>query len=139
MSLKIARELWDISLKTKTDILDKKHSEIVEKAKQLEFSDFCKNFRNWDKQSDSGIPFQFNLYNIKSYGFFKYFKFLLSKIKTFIFELFLVNNKFHLEYFLIAENNSLKEVELFNPNIKIRAFICVRYKRVRLIDNIALN
>ena len=63
----------------------------------------------------------------------------IDKIKTFIFELFLVNNKFHLEYFLIAETNSLKEVELFNPNIKIRAFICVRYKRVRLIDNIALN
>ncbi len=63
----------------------------------------------------------------------------IDKIKTFIFELFLVNNKFHLEYFLIAETNSLKKVELFNPNIKIRAFICVRYQRVRLIDNIALN
>ena len=63
----------------------------------------------------------------------------IDKIKTFIFELFLENNKFHLEYFLIAENSSLKEVESFNPNIKIRAFICVRCQRIRLIDNIALN
>ena len=84
MSIKIARELWDISLKTQTEILDKKHSEIVDSAKQLEFSDFCKNFRNWDKQSDSGIPFQFNIYNVRSYGFLKYIKFLLSKIKTLI-------------------------------------------------------
>ena len=34
MSLNVARELWNISLKTKTDILDKKHSGIVENAKQ---------------------------------------------------------------------------------------------------------
>ena len=61
------------------------------------------------------------------------------KIKNFISELFLVNKKFHLEYFCIAENTSLKEVVSFNPKIKIRAFICARFQGVRLIDNIALN
>ena len=62
-----------------------------------------------------------------------------NKIKNFISELFLINKKFHLEYFCIAENTSLKEVASFNPKIKIRAFISARFQGVRLIDNIALN
>ena len=62
-----------------------------------------------------------------------------NKIKNFISELFLANKKFHLEYFCIAENTSLKEVASFNPKIKIRAFISARFQGVRLIDNIALN
>ena len=63
----------------------------------------------------------------------------IIKIKDFISNLFLVNKKFHLEYFCIAESNSLDEIVSFSPNIKIRAFICARFQRVRLIDNIALN
>ena len=63
----------------------------------------------------------------------------LDKIKEFINKLFSENKKFHLEYFCVAENTSLKEVTSFNPDVKIRAFICVRFQRIRLIDNIALN
>ena len=63
----------------------------------------------------------------------------IIKIKDFISNLFLVNKKFHLEYFCIAESNSLEEIVSFNPNIKIRAFICVKVQGIRLIDNIALN
>ena len=84
MSLKIAKELWNISLHTQTNKLDNKHSEIVENAKKIEFYNLCQNFRNWESQSDSGIPFQLNLYNFKSYGFLKYLKFLLAKIRNFI-------------------------------------------------------
>ena len=84
MSLKIVRELWEVSLNTRTDILDRKHSEIVNNAKKIEFSDFCKSYRNWDQQSDSGIPFQINFYNFHSYGYIRYLKYLISKIKTLI-------------------------------------------------------
>lgn len=84
MSLNVARELWNISLGTNTDILDKKHSSIVENAKKTEFSKFCQNFRNWESQSDSGIPFQVNIYNFKSYGFMKYLKYLISKLTKII-------------------------------------------------------
>ena len=63
MSLNLAKELWNISLDTKTEILDKKHSGIVENAKKVKFANFSQNFRNWDSQSDSGIPFQLNIYN----------------------------------------------------------------------------
>ena len=62
-----------------------------------------------------------------------------DKIKDFINKLFLFNEHFNLEYFYIAESCSLKELESFNPKIKIRAFICVKVQGVRLIDNIALN
>lgn len=62
-----------------------------------------------------------------------------DEIKRFISDLYLESKKFDLEYFCIAEANSLKEVKFFNPKIKIRAFISVRVKGIRLIDNIALN
>ena len=62
----------------------------------------------------------------------------ISEIKFYIGEIFLMNKKFDLEYFYIAENHSLKEVKSFNSKLKLRAFICVKAKGVRLIDNIAL-
>ena len=62
----------------------------------------------------------------------------ISKIKNLIGELFLMSQKFDLEYFCIAENHSLKEVKSFNSKLKLRAFICVKAKGIRLIDNIAL-
>ena len=46
MSLKLAKELWNISLDTKTEILDKKHSGIVENAKKVKFANFSQNFRS---------------------------------------------------------------------------------------------
>ena len=62
-----------------------------------------------------------------------------DKIKDFINNLFLLDKKFHLEYFYIVESTSLKEVISFNPDVKIRAFICARFQKTRLIDNIPLN
>ncbi len=62
----------------------------------------------------------------------------INEIKFYIGELFLMNKKFDLEYFYIAENHSLKEVKSFSSKLKLRAFICVKAKGVRLIDNIAL-
>ena len=64
MSFEIAKKLYYISLKTKTNDLDKKHSQIVSGAKKLKFSKILKDFRNWDLQSESGIPFQLNFYNL---------------------------------------------------------------------------
>ena len=84
MTLKIARKLYEIALETFTDDLDDKHYQIVSGAKKFPFSKFIKDFRNWDLQSDSGIPFQVNLYNFKSYGNFRYLKYLISKIIKFI-------------------------------------------------------
>ena len=68
---------------------------------------------------------------IKNYNF--------NEIKGLVSKIFLGNEKFNLEYFYITENTSLKEVESFNPNIKLRAFICAKVQGIRLIDNIALN
>ncbi len=62
-----------------------------------------------------------------------------NEIKGFVSKIFLGNENFNLEYFCITENNSLKEVESFNPSVKLRAFICARVQGIRLIDNIALN
>ncbi len=84
MSFDIAKKLYYISLKTKTNDLDKKHSQIVSGAKELKFSQILNDFRNWDLQSDSGIPFQVNFYNFKSFGVIRYVKFLATKIRKFI-------------------------------------------------------
>lgn len=84
MDLNIAKELWKTSLNTEVKNLDKKHSEIVSGAKNKDFREFIRKFRNWDLQSDSGIPFQLNFYSISSYGFIKYIRFIASKLKTFL-------------------------------------------------------
>jgi len=62
----------------------------------------------------------------------------LNEINNLISELYQANGKFNLEYFCIAENYSLKKVKSLNSKLKLRAFICVNVKGVRLIDNIAL-
>ena len=85
MTKEIAKILYQISLKTKTNNLDKKHSRIVAGAKKIGYSDLIRDYRNWDMQSDSGIPFQINLYNFKAFGNLRYIRYLLSKLKTFIF------------------------------------------------------
>jgi pantoate--beta-alanine ligase len=46
---------------------------------------------------------------------------------------------FELEYFTIAEENTLEEIENYNENSKYRAFIAVFVNNIRLIDNISLN
>ncbi|GGG56475.1 pantoate--beta-alanine ligase [Epilithonimonas arachidiradicis] len=44
-----------------------------------------------------------------------------------------------LEYFLIADENTLKEVDFFSTDHSYRAFIVVNVGKVRLIDNMHLN
>ena len=84
MSESIAKDLWELSLKTNVNNLDKKHSNIVDKAKNRSFDKFYKSFRNWSLQSDCGIPFQFNLYSLKSYGILKYLRYWMAKIKSYV-------------------------------------------------------
>tara|TARA_Y100001968_G_C19444616_1_gene764592 strand:+ start:3401 stop:4471 length:1071 start_codon:yes stop_codon:yes gene_type:complete len=82
MNLDIAKNLWYLSLETETNELDSKHANIVSDVKNKTFDSFCKEFRNWSKQNDCGIPFQLNFYNLKSYGFLKYTKYIASKLKN---------------------------------------------------------
>ena len=81
MNLDVAKKLWYLSLQTETNDLDTKHAKIVGSVKDRSFDSFYKEFRNWSKQDDCGIPFQLNFYNLKSYGFLKYLKYILSKLK----------------------------------------------------------
>ena len=46
---------------------------------------------------------------------------------------------FELEYFTIAEETTLKELDNYNNQCKYRAFIAVFANNIRLIDNISLN
>ena len=85
MSFEIAKNLYDVSLKSNTTDLDNKHSRIVSGAKEIKFSNLLKDYRNWDLQSDSGIPFQINFYNFKSYGYLRYLRYLISKLRKFLF------------------------------------------------------
>ncbi len=62
----------------------------------------------------------------------------LEEINYFISNFYVNKKKFNLEYFYIAENHSLKVVKSLNSNLKLRAFISVKVKGIRLIDNIAL-
>ncbi|MAR25862.1 MAG: hypothetical protein CMC50_00310 [Flavobacteriaceae bacterium] len=81
MSIKIAKKLWQISKKTKTHNLDKKHSHIVDSAKNFEFDKFLNSYRNWEKQNDQEAPFQFNFYSFKSFGYFNYLRYFLGILK----------------------------------------------------------
>lgn len=48
-------------------------------------------------------------------------------------------NNFKLEYFIIADEETLKETDFFYKNKKYRAFIVVHIRDVRLIDNLHLD
>ena len=63
----------------------------------------------------------------------------LTKVKSFVKNEFIQNKELDLEYFEVAEIESLKSANEFTPNTKYRAFIAVFADKVRLIDNIALN
>ena len=54
-------------------------------------------------------------------------------------EAFQSNPNLKLEYFEIAESETLKPALVFDPSKKYRAFIAAFAGEVRLIDNIALN
>ena len=82
MNIEIAKQLWEISLTTATNDLDLKHKSILNKAKQISFEKVKRNFRYWEMQNDMEVPLQFNFYSLRFYGFTKYLKNLLSKIKN---------------------------------------------------------
>lgn len=63
----------------------------------------------------------------------------IGEIKERIGKEFANQKAFRLEYFEIAESQTLKLAQKFKKNIKYRAFIAVYAENVRLIDNLALN
>ena len=62
----------------------------------------------------------------------------LSDVKTFVEKTF-ENSDFELEYFIIADEETLKEVDKIENGRNYRAFIVVLVDGVRLIDNIHLD
>jgi len=63
----------------------------------------------------------------------------LQKIYNFVQESFQSEKTLELEYFSIADSQTLIEITEKSPNQKCRAFIAVFLGNVRLIDTIALN
>lgn len=63
----------------------------------------------------------------------------VSEIYLKVKDVFTESVTFELEYFTIAEENTLEEIENYNKNSKYRAFIAVFVNNIRLIDNISLN
>lgn len=63
----------------------------------------------------------------------------VSETVTFVKESFESDKDFALEYFVIADEETLKTVTHKEANKKYRGFIVVHIDNVRLIDNIALN
>ncbi len=62
-----------------------------------------------------------------------------TKITNWVTNEFANNEKFELEYFIIANASTLKPIKRKIKNQKYRAFIAVYASNIRLIDNIALN
>ena len=63
----------------------------------------------------------------------------ISELNKMVAQLFSENTSIELEYFEIADENSLKTVEKIEKDTKYRAFIAAFVGEVRLIDNLALN
>ncbi len=63
----------------------------------------------------------------------------IAKVKSFVKNEFIQNTELDLEYFDIADTETLKSVIKIIPHTKYRAFIAVFAGKIRLIDNIALN
>lgn len=63
----------------------------------------------------------------------------LQEIYQFVQDEFNSEPLFDLEYFIIANENSLEEVSSINSQEKQRAFIAVNIGKVRLIDNLSLS
>lgn len=62
-----------------------------------------------------------------------------AQVSKFVEDLFSKNKLLTLEYFVIADANTLKLVKRRSSNKKYRAFIAAYAGEIRLIDNIALN
>lgn len=63
----------------------------------------------------------------------------LEKVKSFVKNEFIQNRELQLEYFEIADSETLTSGSAISPDKKYRAFIAVFAGQIRLIDNIALN
>lgn len=63
----------------------------------------------------------------------------VSKIEDWVEEVFRKAPEFKLEYFSIADANTLSPIKSKNENQECRAFIAVYARDIRLIDNLALN
>ena len=63
----------------------------------------------------------------------------LKKVKNFVKNEFVQNKELVLEYFEIADSETLNPASEILPESKYRAFIAVFAGQIRLIDNIALN
>ena len=63
----------------------------------------------------------------------------LTKVKSFVKNEFVQNRELQLEYFEIADSETLMIADHLMPHKKYRAFIAVFAGQIRLIDNIALN
>ena len=62
-----------------------------------------------------------------------------NKITDWVVKEFIKNTLLELEYFIIADVNTLKPTQRKSRKKQYRAFIAVYAGEVRLIDNIALN
>jgi len=62
-----------------------------------------------------------------------------NKITEWVEAQFLINELLELEYFIIADIETLKRVKRKSPKKKYRAFVAAYAGEIRLIDNIALN
>ncbi len=80
MYLSIAKKLWEASLSSKTNELDEKHATIVNQAKNQKYHQLLNNYRNWGMQDDCGAPLQFNFYSLKSYGLYRYIKYIFGTL-----------------------------------------------------------
>lgn len=63
----------------------------------------------------------------------------IPEIKARVGEIFSKRNDMELEYFLIADEDTLKETDFFYKDRNYRAFIVVNVGNVRLIDNMHLD
>lgn len=63
----------------------------------------------------------------------------LESIYNFVKKEFTRKQLFNLEYFIIADEETLEEVKSIDNNKKLRAFIAVNLGNVRLIDNMSLS
>jgi pantoate--beta-alanine ligase len=63
----------------------------------------------------------------------------ISETIQFVKKEFEKHPEFELEYFEIADENTLLSTEVKEPNKKYRGFIAVFIEKIRLIDNISLN
>ena len=79
------------------------------------------------------------IFEILQQGKLKFANQSVSETIQFVKKEFEKHPEFELEYFEIADENTLLSTEVKEPNKKYRGFIAVFIEKIRLIDNISLN